>query len=82
MDIFKKFTLLTFALVSVAAFADAPGDVESSSSSDDVVETSVVSEDTASSTMNVAVDEGDGEVENVVVTGSKFEISQDRKSVV
>lgn len=80
MDIFKKFTLLTFALVSVAAFADAPGDVESSSSSDDVVETSVVSEDTASSAMNVAVDEGDGEVENVVVTGSKFEISQYKTS--
>ena len=81
MDIFKKFTLLTFALVSVAAFADAPGDdVESSSSSDDSVETTVASEDTASSAMNVAVDEGDGEVENVVVTGSKFEISQYKTS--
>jgi outer membrane receptor protein involved in Fe transport len=81
MDIFKKFTLLTFALVSVAAFADAPGDdVESSSSSDDVVETTVASEDTASSAMNVAVDEGDGEVENVVVTGSAFGISQYKTS--
>ena len=27
MDIYKKFTLLTFALVSVSAFADAPGDI-------------------------------------------------------
>ena len=81
MDIFKKFTLLTFALVSVAAFADAPGDdVESSPSSDDVVETTVASEDTASSAMNVAVDEGDGEVENVVVTGSAFGISQYKTS--
>jgi hypothetical protein len=71
MDIFKKFTLLTFALVSVSAFADAPGDeVESNNtSSDDVVESTVASEDTASSSMNAAVDEGDGDVENVVVTG-------------
>ena len=26
MDIFKKFTLLTFSLVAISAFADAPGD--------------------------------------------------------
>ena len=39
MDIFKKFTLLTFALVAVSAIADAPGDeVDSNNtSSDDVV---------------------------------------------
>ena len=82
MDIFKKFTLLTFALVSVSAFADAPGDeVESNNtSSDDVVESTVASEDTASSSMNAAVDAGDGDVENVVVTGSKFEISQYKTS--
>ena len=69
MDIFKKFTLLTFALVSVSAFADAPGDeVESNNtSSDDVVESTVASEDTASSSMNAAVDAGDGDVENVSV---------------
>jgi outer membrane receptor protein involved in Fe transport len=82
MDIFKKFTLLTFALVSVSAFADAPGDeVESNNtSSDDVVESTVASEDTTSSSMNAAVDAGDGDVENVVVTGSKFAISQYKTS--
>jgi outer membrane receptor protein involved in Fe transport len=82
MDIFKKFTLLTFALVSVSAFADAPGDeVESNNTaSDDVVESTVASQETASSSMNAAVDEGDGDVENVVVTGSKFEISQYKTS--
>ena len=82
MDIFKKFTLLTFALVSVSALADAPGDeVESNNtSSDDDVESTVASEDTASSSMNAAVDAGDCDVENVVVTGSKFEISQYKTS--
>ena len=46
MDIFKRLTLLTFALVSVSAFADAPGDeVESNNTaSDDAVETTVASE--------------------------------------
>ena len=50
MDIFKKFTLLTFSLVAISAFADAPGDeVDSAESSDDVVETTVASEEPSSS---------------------------------
>ena len=83
MDIFKKFTLLTFSLVAISAFADAPGDeVDSAESSDDVVETTVASEETSASSagMQTAVDAGDGDVENVVVTGSKFEISQYKTS--
>ena len=83
MDIFKKFTLLTFSLVAITALADAPGDeVDSADSNDDVVETTVASEETASSSagMQTAVDAGDGDVENVVVTGSKFEISQYKTS--
>ena len=83
MDIFKKFTLLTFSLVAISAFADAPGDeVDSDESSDDVVETTVASEETSASSagMQTAVDAGDGDVENVVVTGSKFEISQYKTS--
>ena len=83
MDIFKKFTLLTFSLVALTAFADAPGDeVDSSESDDVVVETTVASEESTSSStgMQTAVDAGDGDVENVVVTGSKFEISQYKTS--
>ena len=87
MDIFKKFTLLTFSLVAIIALADAPGDeVDNAESNDDVVEASVestvASAETASdpSGMQTAVDAGDGDVENVVVTGSKFEISQYKTS--
>ena len=83
MDIFKKLTLLTFSLVAITALADAPGDEVNSAESDDVaVETTVASEETTSSStsMQTAVDAGDGDVENVVVTGSKFEISQYKTS--
>jgi outer membrane receptor protein involved in Fe transport len=87
MDIFKKFTLLTFSLVAITALADAPGDEVDNVESNDVaveasVESTVASAETASdsSVMQTAVDAGDGDVENVVVTGSKFEISQYKTS--
>ena len=81
MDIFKKFTLLTFSLVAITAFADAPGDeVVNDEASDSNVETTVASEDAGSSAMEPAVDAGDGSVENIVVTGSAFGISQYKTS--
>ena len=87
MDIFKKFTLLAFSLVAITALADAPGDEVDNVESNDVaveasVESTVASAETASdsSGMQTAVDAGDGDVENVVVTGSKFEISQYKTS--
>ena len=54
--------------MAISAFADAPGDeVDSAESSDDVVETTVASEETSagSAGMQTAVDAGDGDVENV-----------------
>ena len=70
-----KFFAIFFAFFSLTIVADNPVDPDETAT-----ETVEMSETTESTPMTTAVDEGDGDIENVVVTGSKFEISQYKTS--
>jgi len=71
-----KFLAIFIAFFSLSATADNPGDADVASTNN--VETVEVSETVAAddSALTSAVDAGDGDIENVVTTGSKFEVSQ------
>ena len=70
-----KFFAIFFAFFSLTIVADNPVDPDETAT-----ETVEMSETTESAPMTTAVDEGDGDIENVVVTGSRFEISQYKTS--